>query len=196
MSNSNALLAVDPQLDFCPEGALPVPDGDAVMPVITRLMNETFAGSPNIFISRDFHRADTRDHFRKWGTHCVEDTPGAMFHPHLALNSPIQATIVTKGTNPDADEYSAFDGIVENGNTLEVELRARGVVRLYVCGLATDYCVKETVLDALKKGFKVIVVRDACRAVNVHPDDEAKAILEMVRAGADVIYSQYLMTKE
>lgn len=184
-----ALIIVDVLNDFCPGGALPVPEGDQVVPVINKWVEELFENDPKrIFALREKHPPVT-SHFKEygglWPAHGVDGTPGAEFHPDLKL--PEGLTIISKGMGTEEDAYSGFDGVTEKFVPLEDELHQRGFQTLYICGLATDYCVKETVLDALKKGFKVKLIVDACRAVNISPDDGEKAIKEMVEAGAELI---------
>jgi len=183
--SSDALVVVDVQNDFCPGGSLAVPEGDRVVPALNRYV-ERFAGLRGpIFASRDWHPAVTK-HFKAyggvWPPHCVQGTKGAEFHADLRL--PREAVIVSKGMDPDADAYSCFQAEDPNGMPFAAALGELGVQRLFVGGLATDYCVKATVLDALREGFQVVVLEDAIRAVDVNPGDGAKAIEEMEAAGA------------
>ncbi|HEV7128526.1 MAG TPA: isochorismatase family protein [Ktedonobacterales bacterium] len=182
---SDALIVVDVQNDFCPGGALAVPEGDAVVPVLNAyLARATAAGLP-IYASRDWHPQRTA-HFASfggpWPVHCVRDTSGAAFHPALQL--PPATSLVTKGTSERDEGYSAFEGTLPDGRDLATALRAAGVSRVYVGGLATDYCVRATVLAARKDGFVVIWLRDASRAVEVRSGDGARAAAEMLAAGA------------
>lgn len=172
-----ALFIVDVQNDFCPGGALAVPDGDAVVPVINSLMDHFHF----VFASKDWHPENTK-HFEKWPPHCIQGTKGARFHPKLNRRK-IQKVFL-KGTSTEDDGYSAFEATNEN---LEHYLKHHGIKQLYVVGLATDYCVKKTALDAAKRGFETYVIREAVRAVNLHPDDEQKAFNEMEEAGVRVI---------
>ncbi len=174
-----ALLVVDVQNDFCPGGSLAVPDGDKVVPVINALM-EKF---PLVVASKDWHPSQTV-HFDKWPPHCVHNRPGAEFHP--ALNSLKIKQVFLKGTGNKDDGYSAFEA---TNLDLEKFLKDKGVTELYVAGLATDYCVRASVLDAVKKGFKTFVVEDAIAAVDVKPGDDRKAIDEMKSAGAELLLS-------
>lgn len=182
---SDALLIVDVQNDFCPGGALAVPEGDAVVPVLNEYIARAQAAGIPIFASRDWHPANTR-HFAQyggpWPVHCVQETPGAAFHPDLKL--PAGTPIVTKGTSTEDAGYSMFDGTLPEGTPLLDALRSRGITRLHVGGLATDYCVRATALDGLKHGFAVDLLADASRAVNVQPGDDQRAIAEMTAAGA------------
>jgi nicotinamidase/pyrazinamidase len=182
-----ALLVVDVQNDFCPGGALAVSEGDAVVPVLNTYIKAFVSRGAPVYASRDWHPRMTH-HFRDfggiWPVHCVQGTPGAELHRDLAL--PPNSTVVDKGQDPNEDAYSAFQARTSGGATLDGDLRARGVERVYVGGLATDYCVKSTVLDALARGFQATLLVDASRGVNLQPHDSEDAIAEMVRAGADV----------
>ncbi len=183
----DALVVVDVQNDFCPGGALAVAHGDEVVPVLNRAAARFAAAGAPVFASRDWHPPVTR-HFRAgggaWPPHCVQGTPGAAFHPSLAL--PAGTDVVSKGMDPEADAYSCFQAETAAGTPFADALRARGVRRLVVGGLATDYCVKATVLDALRAGFEVVVLEDAVRAVDVAPGDGARALAEMRAAGATI----------
>jgi nicotinamidase/pyrazinamidase len=177
-----ALIVVDVQNDFCPGGALAVERGDEVVAPLNRLIEEFLSRGEPVYKSRDWHPSTTK-HFAAyggtWPVHCVQGTRGAEFHPELIEDPRVR--VVSKGTG-DEDSYSAFDG-----TTLADSLRAEGVGEVWVGGLATDYCVKNTVLDALRAGFKVRALSDAMRAVNLHPGDDARAVEEMRGAGAEVI---------
>jgi nicotinamidase/pyrazinamidase len=177
-----ALIVVDVQNDFCPGGSLAVERGDEVVAPLNRLIKEFLERGEPVFKSRDWHPARTK-HFAAyggtWPVHCVQGTRGAEFHPELLDDPRVQ--IISKGTG-DEDQYSAFDG-----TNLADTLRRQGVTELLVGGLATDYCVKNTVLDALREGFKVKALTDAMRAVNLRPGDGALAVEEMRRAGAEII---------
>jgi nicotinamidase/pyrazinamidase len=181
----DALLVVDVQNDFCPGGSLAVAEGDAVVPVLNRYMERAAAAGIPIFASRDWHPAQTA-HFREyggqWPPHCVQGTPGAEFHPDLRL--PEGTIVVSKGMNPVDEGYSLFEGKLEDGRDALRALRERGVTRVHVGGLATDYCVRATTLDALAARFDVFLLEDAIRAVEVQPGDGARAIAEMREAGA------------
>jgi nicotinamidase/pyrazinamidase len=183
----SALLFVDVQNDFCPGGALAVPDGDRVVAALNRYIKVAEAEGTPIYASRDWHPPNTA-HFTsqggQWPIHCVRGTKGAEFHPSLEL--PRQATIITKGDSPDRDGYSAFEGHTDGAKSLLTDLQERRINHLYVGGLATDYCVKHSVLDALKAGLHVTLLEDAIAGVDVQPGDSAAAIEEMRRAGARV----------
>ncbi|MDH3442473.1 MAG: bifunctional nicotinamidase/pyrazinamidase [Deltaproteobacteria bacterium] len=184
---ANALIIVDVQNDFCPGGSLAVGSGDQVVSVLNRLIAEfDEAGSP-IFATRDWHPKETshfNTHGGQWPPHCVQGTNGAEFHRDLALGKSV--VIISKGMEENSDSYSGFDGVDERGVRLTDLLRERGVERLVIGGLATDYCVKQTALDGLKAGFKVVVLEEAIRGVNLQPGDARQAIAEMKRAGAEI----------
>jgi len=186
MREKAALVVVDVQNDFCPGGALPVADGDKIIAVLNRHIEKFFAAGLPIFATRDWHPAKTR-HFNTdggpWPPHCVQGSEGASFHAALAL--PKSAVIVSKGVSPDTDSYSGFEAADAEGVGLAERLRRLGVERIFVGGLATDYCVKFTVLDALKEGFKVTLLEDAVRGVDLRPNDSREAIDAMVCAGAE-----------
>jgi nicotinamidase/pyrazinamidase len=185
MQEKDALIIVDVQNDFCPGGSLPVANGDAVVPVLNRYIEQFATAGLPVIATRDWHPTKT-SHFSAyggaWPPHCVQGTPGARFHSELKL--PETAIIVSKGTAADADDYSGFQAVNSQGVPMAELLRSRGVERVYVGGLATDYCVKHTVLDALRSGFKVVLIEDGIRGVNLQPDDSLKAIEEMLHAGA------------
>jgi nicotinamidase/pyrazinamidase len=187
MQSKNALIVIDVQNDFCPGGALAVKDGDQVVPPLNRYMAKFKAAGAPIFATRDWHPAKTR-HFNTsggpWPPHCIQGSQGAQFHPALTL--PSETVIVSAGMGSDEDGYSGFLGKDERGILLVDLLRQQGVEHLFVGGLATDYCVKHTVLDGLKEGFKVVLLTDSVRGVNLKPDDSARAIEEMLHAGAEI----------
>lgn len=183
-----ALLIVDVQGDFCPGGALPVPEGDQVVPVLNRAIERFRQAGALVVASRDWH-PERSTHFAayggRWPVHCVQGTEGAAFHPDLKL--PADAIVVSKGMGEDEDGYSAFEARTEDGVPLEDVLRNRGVRRLVVGGLATDYCVRASVLGALERGFEVLVLQDAIRGVDVQPGDSQRAIAEMQEKGARLV---------
>ncbi|MCC7369352.1 MAG: bifunctional nicotinamidase/pyrazinamidase [Chloroflexi bacterium] len=184
----SALVIIDVQNDFCPGGSLPVADGDKVVPVINAYA-EAFAKAGCLVVAdRDWHPSDT-SHFATnggaWPVHCVQDTPGAAYHPDLKL--PAGAVHIRKGMRNDEDAYSGFEGRDGDGTLLASILEQHGVKTIYVGGLATDYCVRATVLDGLKAGFQVKLIQDGCRAVNIQPTDGEAAIREMAEAGAALV---------
>ena len=174
------LLVVDVQNDFCPGGALAVPDGDKVVSVINGLMEKFDI----VVASKDWHPSDSI-HFKKWPPHCIQNSKGAEFHPLLAANGINR--VFLKGTKNKDDGYSAFEATSDD---LEKVLREKKVDDLYVTGLATDYCVRASALDAVKKGFRTYVVLDAIAAVNVKSEDGARALEEMRKAGVALISSR------
>lgn len=183
----DGLLLVDPQNDFCPGGSLAVADGNAVIPVLNDWVNAAQRAAVPIFVSRDWHPAKTT-HFKDfggvWPAHCVMDTHGAEFHPDLHL--PAEAVIVSKGMGETEDAYSAFQARDDAGTLLAALLEQRGVRHLYVAGLATDYCVKSSALDALSRDFGVTLVPEGMRAVNLQPTDGEQALAEMRARGAQL----------
>jgi nicotinamidase/pyrazinamidase len=184
----SALVIVDVQRGFCPGGSLPVPRGDEVVPVLNAYIELAQKAGATIVASRDWHPPDHisfRSRGGPWPQHCVRGTPDAEFHPGLRL--PPETIVISKAQDPDAEAYSAFEG-----TQLEAKLKERAVERLFVGGLATDYCVKNTVLDALRLGFEVYLLTDAIRAVDVQPGDGERAIQQMLAAGAKPIKLQDL----
>jgi nicotinamidase/pyrazinamidase len=181
----SALLIVDVQNDFCPGGALAVAGGDEVVPVLNQYAQAFTAAGCLVVADRDWHPGRTT-HFVQfggaWPAHCVQGSPGAEYHPDLRL--PPGTVHLVKGMGAEEDAYSVFQGRDESGRSLAALLGERGIRKLYVGGLATDYCVRYTVLDALKAGFEVVVLEDAVRGVNVQPGDAERAVEEMRTAGA------------
>lgn len=196
-----ALIVVDVQNDFLPGGALGVPDGDAVVPVINRLMPQFEL----VVATQDWHPGDHRsfavhhaghspgdvidlDGLEQilWPEHCVQGSPGASFAASLDI-API-GHVVRKGSDPGIDSYSGFfDNGHRKATGLAQFLRDHSVEQVVICGLAADYCVKFTALDALQLGFSTTLVRDATRAVNLQPDDFDRALQEVSRAGGLIV---------
>jgi nicotinamidase/pyrazinamidase len=183
-----ALLLVDVQNDFCSGGALAVPDGDLVIPVLNRLIEHFESIGRPVYASRDWHPSDTT-HFRAfggpWPAHCIAGSLGASFNPSLRL--PADAIVISKGQDRRDDGYSAFEGTTGDGRGIQADLRARGISELYVGGLATDYCVRASVLDARRAGFLVTVLTDGIAGIG--RDDVTRALDEMRHAGASVVPS-------
>ncbi len=194
MKLKKALLIVDVQNDFCPGGALGVPEGDKVVPYINKYIRIFLKKKLPIFATRDWHPIKTK-HFKDfggvWPVHCIQNTKGAQFHPKLRL--PKEATLLYKGVYPGKDGYSAFEAENENGLNLLCLLKRIGVKEIYISGLATDYCVKFSAMDALKAGFRVKLLVDAIKGVNLKPEDSESAIREMVRKGAKKITLKKLL---
>jgi nicotinamidase/pyrazinamidase len=180
LARGDALVIVDVQNDFVPGGSLAVPRGDEIVPVLNQYIAAFLAAGLPVYATRDWHPADHcsfREHGGIWPAHCIAETAGAAFVTGLRL--PASAIIVSKATGRDRDAYSGFAG-----TDLEARLRAAGAGRLYVGGLATDYCVLNTVRDACSLGFHVVLLADAIGAVNANPGDGPKALAEMLRLGA------------
>jgi nicotinamidase/pyrazinamidase len=174
-----ALIIVDVQNDFCPGGALAVPDGDAVVDAVNRMARE----ASFVIATRDWHPPDHGSFAAQggpWPVHCVRDTPGAELHAGIDRGQ-VDA-VLDKGQAPDREGYSGFED-----TDLERLLRARDVETVDVAGLALDYCVRATALDAKRAGFDVIVHRDATRAVEVEPGDAERAVRELRAAGVEVV---------
>jgi nicotinamidase/pyrazinamidase len=174
-----ALIVVDVQNDFCPGGALAVPDGDQVVEPV----NELASRVPFVVATRDWHPPDHssfKEQGGPWPVHCVRDTPGAQLHPNVRRDQLDE--VVDKGQALDVEGYSGFEG-----TELERLLREHGVDTVHVAGLALDYCVKATALDARRAGWNVVLHRDATRAVEMEPGDGERAVEELRSAGVEVV---------
>ncbi|MBT0159161.1 nicotinamidase [Candidatus Bathyarchaeota archaeon A05DMB-2] len=181
ISKEDALVIVDVQNDFLPGGALPVPEGDQVIPVLNDYAKIFQKAGAKVFATRDWHppnHISFKAQGGPWPPHCVQQSEGARFSPALKL--PEGTEIISKATDPAKESYSGFDG-----TELAAKLKARGTKRVFVGGLATDYCVLNTVLDALKQGFDTVLLLDATRGINVKPGDVNRAIDLMTAKGAD-----------
>ncbi|MCU1266900.1 MAG: isochorismatase hydrolase [Acidobacteria bacterium] len=189
--SKRALIVVDVQNDFCPGGSLAVARGDEVIEPLNKLIQEFLERGEPVFKTRDWHPSQTK-HFADfggaWPVHCVQNTKGAEFH--RALLDDLHIRVISKGLG-DEDSYSGFDG-----TDLALQLRRLGVEEVWVGGLATDYCVKNTVLDALKEGFRVKALADAMRPVELKSGDGARALNEMRDAGAEVVDHTQLRTQD
>lgn len=184
----DALVIVDVQLDFLTGGSLAVPHGDEVLPALNRCIAAFRGTGLPIVATRDWHPADHCSFKARggpWPPHCVAGSDGARFAALLDL--PCEAQIISKAVAPDKDAYSGFEG-----TELDALLRKAGVGRLFVGGLATDYCVLNTVRDALRLGYGVILLADAIRAVDAAPGDGERAIAAMLQAGAIAATSERL----
>jgi nicotinamidase/pyrazinamidase len=193
----DALILVDLQNDFCPGGTLAVPEGDLIIPRVNELQKEF----PLVVATQDWHPADhgsfAANHPGKtpgevieldgltqilWPVHCMQGTPGAALHPRLDRSA--IARVFRKGDDRRWDSYSGFfDNGHRKATGLEAYLKDRGADAVYLCGLATDYCVKHTALDAVRLGFETFLIEDACRGVNLKPDDAHRAVQEMLANG-------------
>lgn len=184
-----ALIIVDVQNDFCPGGALAVQGGDAVIPVLQHWVEKFHADGRPIITTQDAHpphHISFAERGGPWPPHCVQDTWGFAIHPNLVL--PENHVAFLKGTAPDVDAYSGFEGTLAGSQqSLEEFLREHAIDTLYIGGLATDYCVRATVLDGLRLGFRTYVIRDGTAGVNVHPHDSERALAEMAKAGARLL---------
>src|SRR5262245_28454380 len=180
MEHGDALLVVDVQNDFCPGGALGVSGGDQVVPVLNRWIQEAQRKNIPVFFTRDWHpsgHVSFKARGGPWPPHCVQGTPGADFHRDLRL--PPNAQVVSKGYELDKDSYSAF-----GGTGLQEKLRQAGIRRIWIGGLAQDYCVRETSLDGIREGFEVHVIVEGTRPVNIKPEDGKRALADIRAAGA------------
>ena len=188
MDKTTALLIVDLQNDFCPGGTLAVPGGDEVVPLVNRVIDLFVARFLPVIASRDWHPEHTA-HFRTcggiWPPHCIRNSRGAEFHPALRL--PPDVIVISKGTSHTHDDYSAFHARDAEGRYLSDILADLGVKRIFVCGLATDYCVKETVLEARRRGLEVTLISDAVRGVDLATGDSEAALDSMCSAGAKLV---------
>ncbi len=176
----DALIIVDLQKDFLPGGALPVPHGMRIIPIVNSYIHLFKERKLPVIATRDWHPPDHcsfKEQGGLWPTHCVQGTQGADFAEGLDL--PEDVIVISKATNSDEEAYSGFQG-----TDLDEKLKERGVKRLFIGGLATDYCVLSTIKDAVALGYKVCLLKDAVEAVNVNPGDAEKALEEMESLGA------------
>ncbi|CNL27706.1 bifunctional nicotinamidase/pyrazinamidase [Yersinia vastinensis] len=206
-----ALLLIDLQNDFCPGGALAVTEGDEVIAIANEAIHACLMLKIPVIASQDWHPAEHRSFAINsnaepgsvgeldgltqvwWPVHCVQDSPGAALHPRL--NHEAIAAIFRKGQDPAIDSYSAFFDNGRRAKTpLDGWLQQHGIERLYVMGLATDYCVKYTVLDALTLGYQTTIISDGCRGVNLQPQDSQQAFDAMRDTGANIQTLAQLLT--
>ncbi len=181
LTDKDALIVVDMQRDFMPGGALPVPEGDKIVPRLNQYIRLFFERGLPVFFTRDWHPPDHisfKDQGGVWPPHCVQDTEGAKFHPDLYI-PPDNRFIISKGTSRDFDAYSGFQGTM-----LDQLLKERGIKRVFVGGVATDYCVKNTVLGAINLGYEAFLLLDGIKGVDVKQGDSERAIEDMLGAGA------------
>jgi nicotinamidase-related amidase len=180
LGRTDALIVVDVQNCFCAGGELPVEEGDKIIPIMNKYIQKFQEAGAKIYATRDWHPPNHKS-FKEyggiWPPHCLKGSKGAEFHPDLKL--PEGTTVISAGDKPSVEGYSGFDH-----TDLERKLKGDGVDRVFVGGLATDYCVKYTVLDAVEKNFETILLMDAIKGVNREPGDAERAIDEMVKKGA------------
>jgi len=179
LKSSDALIIGDVQVDFFPGGALPVQEGEQIIPILNDYVN-LFRKRNKVFAIRDWHPANHisfKENGGPWPPHCIQESEGARYHPDL--NLPAEVETVSKGTNPTRESYSGFDG-----TDLSNRLRTSGISRVFVGGVATDYCVKHTVLDALTQNFDVVLLVDAIKGIEVQPRDSEFAVEKMILNGA------------
>jgi nicotinamidase/pyrazinamidase len=180
LNEHDALLITDIQIDFLPGGALPVEGGNEIIPVVNNYIQHFESAKAHIIASRDWHPANHvsfKSQGGIWPAHCVQDTEGAKFSPDMKL--PDHTVVISKAMDPKHEAYSAFDA-----TNLDKELRQLGIKRLFVAGLATDYCVVNTVLDACKLGYETVVLTDATLGINLMPGDVERAFKTMSKSGA------------
>ena len=181
VTSSDALLITDIQIDFLPGGALPVLQGDTIIPVLNEYARRFNDAGGHIFASRDWHppnHISFKAQGGPWPPHCIQQTEGAKFSPDLKL--PDGTTVISKATDPAYESYSVFDR-----TDFSEQLKNKGVKRLFIGGLATDYCIVNTVLDARKLGYETAVLMDATLGINVKPGDVDRAVEAMIKAGAE-----------
>ncbi|AHF81023.1 nicotinamidase [Thermococcus paralvinellae] len=174
-----ALIIVDMQKDFMPGGALPVPDGDKIIPKVEEYIKKFKEKGALIVATRDWHppnHISFKEQGGPWPRHCVQNTEGAKF----VVKLPEDAIIISKADKPDKEAYSGFEG-----TNLAEMLKENGIRKVYICGVATEYCVRATALDALRYGFEVYILKDAIKGIN--PEDEEKVLKELEKKGAKII---------
>ncbi len=189
---TDGLIVVDVQEDFIKGGALPVPDGAKIIPALNKYIDKFKAANAKIFATRDWHppnHISFKGYGGIWPPHCIQGTNGAEFHHALKL--PSDTALISKATDPLRESYSGFDG-----TKLERELKKRGIIRIFVGGLATDYCVKRTVLDGLQLGFETVLLEDAIKGIDQNVGDSKKAICEMIEKGAGKTMIRYVATSK
>lgn len=191
--DGDALVIIDVQNDFLPGGTLAVPEGDQVVAPLNKAIEIFQTRNLPVFLTRDWHpskHCSFQEFGGPWPPHCVQDTRGAEFVSDLQVND--STTIITKGVAFEPDEYSGFQGVDERGTSFDMCLNNLGVKRIFVGGLATDYCVLYTVLDGLSLGYDIYILTDSIRAVNVKPDDGEMALKEMTGKGAQLTTTESL----
>ena len=181
LDRNDALIIVDVQKCFCSGGEIPVPEGDKIVSTLNKYVEKFRMAGATIYATRDWHPPNHRS-FKEyggiWPPHCIKGTEGAEFHSDLKLSK--DASVISVGVDPFLEGFSGFEN-----SDLEHKLKQAGINRLFVGGLATDYCVKHTVLDALEKNFQVVLLMDATKGVDRIPGDIHKAVKEMVKKGVE-----------
>ncbi|MCY0878992.1 MAG: nicotinamidase [Firmicutes bacterium] len=188
--SQEAFIIVDFQRDFCAGGALAVPEGDAILPVVQSWVDRFWSSPHRIITTQDAHPSDHISFIARggpWPPHCIWGTPGALLHPALSL--PDGHAQFLKGQDRDREAYSGFDGFTPGSHPVSLRdyLRSQGITRVYIAGLATDYCVRATALDALAFGFETAIIVNGVRGVDVVPGDSERALNELVQKGAQLI---------
>lgn len=181
VSKADALLVTDVQVDFLPGGALPVPEGDQVLPILNDYIGIFRKAGVTVFATRDWHPPNHMSFTTQggpWPPHCIQDSEGAKFHPDLKL--PDGTVIISKAMDPTKESYSSFDN-----TELASTLASKKVCRIFVGGFATDYCIVNTVRDARKLGFETVILSDSMRGIDVKPGDSERAIKEMIAKGSE-----------
>ena len=197
LQQGNALSVTDMQNDFLPGGALGVPEGDKIIPFVNRAAALFKKNNLPIFFTRDWHPPDHcsfKDQGGPWPPHCVQNTAGAELSSKM--NIPEGSVIISKGSDKNSEQYSTLGGRDAAGNTESSLLKKSGIKRIFIAGLATDYCVLNSVKDALAEGYEVYVLTDAIRAVDVNPGDGERALEEMIRGGAKTITTEGIREKK
>jgi nicotinamidase/pyrazinamidase len=190
LKDTDALIIVDVQNDFCPGGALPVTGGDTVAVTLSSVAAQFRSGGARVYATQDWHpvnHSSFKAQGGPWPPHCIQGADGAKLHPSLKL--PLGAVVMRKGSNPAVDAYSGF-----LDSNLEDSLKRAGVRRVIIGGLATDYCVLNTALDAVKLGLETIVLSDAIAAVNLSPGDGDAAVKKMQDAGVRIATTAQVLT--
>jgi nicotinamidase/pyrazinamidase len=191
ISDGDVLLIVDIQNDFLPGGALGVKEGNEIIDPVNRAVQIFLQNRLPVLYSRDWHPPNHCSFLAyggPWPPHCIRDTAGAAFSAEMAM--PKAPLVFSKGINAEMEQYSAFDAVDEGGSPLRQILQRFRVKRVFIGGLATDYCVLNSAIDLLKAGYDVVVLRDACRAVNVDPTDGEKAFDRMIAEGAKTMTTE------
>ncbi|MGA3020925.1 MAG: nicotinamidase [Candidatus Micrarchaeales archaeon] len=189
MSKNSALIVVDFQNDFCPGGALGVKDGDTIVSGINKLVEKFSNNGLLVVFTRDWHPANHCSFAAYggiWPAHCVSGTKGAEFHPKLMI--PKDSMIISKGTDPDKEAYSGFEG-----TELSRILKEKEIKQVFVCGLATDYCVKNTAADAIKLSFTTYLLLDCIKGVDIREGDSAEALKYLEGLGSKSIRSKEIL---